>query len=74
MVWTDVGGPMPVKVRYGIQRTGDEHWWAGGNAWSVKAAPARWFDSLTEAELAGCRDLPQTFKGWRVRIIPESAY
>lgn len=64
---------MPL-IRFGIQRKADGYWWAGTNHWSVKAAPARWFDTFSEAELCGLRELSDGRSAWRAREIPEEAY
>ena len=64
---------MSVTTHYGVQRR-DGYWWAGSNYWSVTAAPARWFDSWTAAELSALRELPDSTRTWFVRQIPERAY
>ena len=61
------------KTRYGITDAFGL-WWVGDNKWSVNAAPARWFDTWTAAELAGLRELHEARHTWTVILIPESAY
>jgi hypothetical protein len=58
---------------YGIRHV-DGHWWAGDNKWSKSAAPARWFDSSTAAELAALRDLHESRECWTVKLIDEKDY
>ncbi len=62
------------KTRYGIQRVSDAYWFAGGNLWSVRASLARWFDTMTEANLAGVFDISDPVHTWTARPIPKEAY
>lgn len=60
-------------TRYGIQRKSDGAWLGiEVNSWVEAPIAARWFDSMTEAELAGARELSGSVLVWQAQPIPRS--
>lgn len=58
-----------MTTRYGIQMK-DGSWWAGANRFTENVLTARWFSTMTQAELAGLIALPDQRADWNVRPIP----
>lgn len=60
-----------MKTRYGILRSNGL--WLGieRDQWVREPIAARWFDSMTEAELAGARELSSAVI-WKSAAIPPS--
>lgn len=58
-----------MTTHYGIQMK-DGSWWAGANRFTVNVLTARWFSSMTQAELAALISLPDPRSDWKVTPIP----